>query len=102
MLQKDTFHLQVSSEIGDLRRILIHSPDKGLGKVIPSKAQDWLFEDIVHLETIRKKEYDLYVKVLLYFLDPSLIQGKIQEIDAKNSMRQFYNLTSLAFMLPKK
>lgn len=97
MPQKDTFPLQVSSEIGDLRRILIHSPDKGLGKVIPSKAQDWLFEDIVHLETIRKKEYDLYVKVLLYFLDPDLIKDKIKNIDAKNSMRSFYKPNQPSF-----
>ncbi|MEX8546263.1 MAG: arginine deiminase family protein [Mucilaginibacter sp.] len=102
MLQKDTFQIQVSSEIGDLHRILIHSPDKGLGKVIPSKAQDWLFEDIVHLETIRKKEYDLYVKVLLYFLDPALIQGKIQEIDAKNSTRNFYKPNKTGFYASEK
>lgn len=102
MLEKDNFQLHVSSEIGDLRRILIHSPDKGLGKVIPSKAQDWLFEDIVHLETIRKKEYDLYVKILLYFLDPALIKGKIQEIDAKNSTRQFYKPNKPGFYASSK
>ncbi len=27
-------------------------------KSVTSKAQDWLFEDIVHLDTIRRKEYD--------------------------------------------
>ncbi len=90
MLPTNNFQLQVRSEIGDLRRILIHSPDKGLGQVVPSKAQDWLFEDIVHLETIRSKEYDLYLKILLYFLDPDLIKGKIENIDAKNSKREFY------------
>lgn len=90
MLPTNNFQLQVSSEIADLRRILIHSPDKGLGKVVPSKAQDWLFEDIVHLETIRSKEYDLYLKILLYFLDPDLIKSKIENIDAKNSKREFY------------
>ncbi len=90
MLLKNDFQLQVSSEIGNLRRVLIHSPDKGLGQVVPSKAQDWLFEDIVHLETIRKKEYDLYIKTLLYFLDPDLVKGKIKNIDAKNSTREFY------------
>ena len=62
--------LGVSSEIGTLKRLLVHSPDSGLGKVVPSKAQDWLFEDIVHLDTIRRKEYDYYTKILLYFLDP--------------------------------
>jgi arginine deiminase len=102
MSQQDNFQLQVSSEIGDLRRILIHSPDKGLGKVIPSKAQDWLFEDIVHLETIRKKEYDLYVKILLYFLDPALIKDKIQEIDAKNSKRAFYKPNKTGFYASEK
>lgn len=67
--------IHVNSEIGQLKRVLVHSPDSGLGKVIPSKAQDWLFEDIVHLRTIRE-EYDNYIKVLLYFLDPDKIMGK--------------------------
>ncbi len=82
--------LSVSSEVGTLKRLLVHSPDSGLGKVVPSKAQDWLFEDIVHLETIRKNEYDFYTKVLLYFLDPSKIKGKLAKIDAEESNRNFY------------
>jgi arginine deiminase len=82
--------IKVSSEVGRLRRLLVHSPDSGLGKVVPSKAQDWLFEDIVHLETIRKKEYDFYTKLLLYFLDPVLIQGKLKSIDAEKNKRNFY------------
>ena len=82
--------LNVSSEIGTLRRLLVHSPDSGLGKVVPSKAQDWLFEDIVHLDTIRRKEYDYYTKILLYFLDPSKIKGRLKEIDAPAYHRDFY------------
>ncbi|MFC5412654.1 arginine deiminase family protein [Larkinella bovis] len=84
-----TQEIRVTSEVGALRRLLIHSPDRGLGKVIPSKAQDWLFEDIVHLETMRKDEYDYYVKILLYFLDPDKIRGKLAEIDA-DSERNFF------------
>ncbi len=79
----------VSSEVGTLKRLLIHSPDSGLGKVVPSKAQDWLFEDIVHLDTMRKDEYDYYVKILLYFLDPEKIKGRLAAIDA-DSERSFY------------
>jgi len=82
--------IKVSSEVGRLRRLLVHSPDSGLGKVVPSKAQDWLFEDIVHLETIRKKEYDYYTKLLLYFMDPDLILGKLKDIDAGKNKRNFY------------
>lgn len=85
---KKTVH--VSSEIGTLRRLLVHSPDSGLGKVVPSKAQDWLFEDIVHLDTIRGKEYDYYTKILLYFLDPALIRGRLHTIDAPEYKRNFY------------
>ena len=81
--------LRVSSEVGTLRRLLIHSPDRGLGKVVPSKAQDWLFEDIVHLDTMRREEYDYYVKILLYFLDSEKVKGKIKEIDA-DPKRLFY------------
>ncbi|AQG77907.1 arginine deiminase family protein [Spirosoma montaniterrae] len=71
-----TAQIQVASEIGTLRRLLIHSPDRGLGKVVPSKAQDWLFEDIVNLNMMRRDEYDYYVKLLLYFLDPEKVQGR--------------------------
>jgi arginine deiminase len=83
------FTIHVSTETGTLKRLLIHSPDRGLGKVVPSKAQDWLFEDIVHLDTMRRSEYDYYVKLLLYFLDPDKIKGKLAEIDGDPS-RSFY------------
>jgi len=68
----------------------VHSPDSGLGKVVPSKAQDWLFEDIVHLDTIRRKEYDFYTKILLYFLDPEKIKGRLTEVDDVSNKRAFY------------
>lgn len=89
--------LFVNSEIGTLRRLLVHSPDSGLGKVVPSKAQDWLFEDIVHLATIRKNEYDYYTKILLYFLDPGKISGRLAEIDAADADRGFYKPESVSF-----
>lgn len=89
-MNKHANGIRVSSEVGRLRRLLVHSPDSGLGKVVPSKAQDWLFEDIVHLDTIRRKEYDFYTKLLLYFLDPKTIQGKLKSIDAEKSKRNFY------------
>lgn len=90
MILSTTNRIHVSSEVGKLRRVLIHSPDSGLGKVVPSKAQDWLFEDIVHLDTIRAGEYDHYVKLLLYFLDEKKIKGRLSDIDASENKRNFY------------
>lgn len=88
--QTKNLKVSVKSEIGRLRKLLIHSPDRGLGKVVPSKAQDWLFEDIVHLDTIRKSEYDYYIKLLMYFLDPAKIKGKLAQIDSEEANRNFY------------
>lgn len=102
MARNEPNQLQVSSEIGRLRRLLVHSPDSGLGKVVPSKAQDWLFEDIVHLDTIRKKEYDYYTKILLYFLDPQKIKGKLKQIDAVTGNRNFYKPGSADFYRSEK
>ncbi|MDF3079414.1 MAG: amidinotransferase [Sphingobacteriaceae bacterium] len=89
--------INVSSEIGQLRKLIIHSPDAGLGKVVPSKAQDWLFEDIVHLDIVRKNEYDFYLKILLYFLDPDKIKGRLAEVDSEQSGRAFFKPDNAAF-----
>lgn len=94
---QEKFNVNVNTEIGRLRKLLIHSPDSGLGKVVPSKAQDWLFEDIVHLDTIRKDEYDYYIKLLMYFLDPEKIKGKLAKIDSEAAGRGFFKPDSPAF-----
>jgi arginine deiminase len=95
--KNNDFRIDVTSEIGDLRCLLIHSPDSGLGKVVPSKAQDWLFEDIVHLDTMRRNEYDYYVKLLMYFLDPDKIKGRLSEIDSKEHDRAFFKPDNQGF-----
>ena len=95
ILSDSDFKIDVTSEFGNLRTLLIHSPDDGLGRVVPSKAQDWLFEDIVHLDSMRKNEYDYYVKLLLYFLDSEKIKGKLAKIDANN--RAFFKPDNAGF-----
>ncbi len=95
IFMSDKQKINVTSEIGSLKRLLLHSPDSGLGKVVPSKAQDWLFEDIVHLKTIRSNEYDYYIKLLLYFLDPEKIKGRLANVDGNG--RAFYKPCSDAF-----
>jgi arginine deiminase len=91
------FKLDVTSEIGNLRVLLVHSPDSGLGKVVPSKAQDWLFEDIVHLDTMRGGEYDYYIKLLMYFLDPAKIKGKLADINNPANKRDFFKPDNAGF-----
>lgn len=58
----------VENELGRLRKLIIHSPDGGIGKIIPGTFADNLYDDIVHLQSMQK-EYNHYVQLLLYFLD---------------------------------
>ncbi len=65
--------LYVDSELGVLKKILIHSPDAGIGKIIPGTFTDNLYDDIVHLKKMQK-EYNHYVLLLLWFLDSEKIK----------------------------
>ncbi len=67
--------IHVNSEIGTLRRLLVHSPDAGIGKIVPRKSEEWLYDDIVDIEKMRA-EYKEYLKVLLWVLDPDKIRGR--------------------------
>lgn len=81
MLTNNSIH--VTSEIGTLKRLLIHSPDGGIGKVVPSKFKEWLYDDTVHITQMRR-EYNEYIKLLLYFLDPERIEY-INEFEKKQA-----------------
>ena len=67
MIQNEKIH--VETEIGQLKRLIIHSPDGGIGKIVPAKFKEWLYDDTVHLSQMRR-EYNEYVKLLLHFTDP--------------------------------
>jgi len=68
-------NLGVTSEIGKLKRLIIHSPDAGIGKIAPRMQEDLLYDDIVFLENMRK-EYSEYLRVLLWFLDPEKMKNR--------------------------
>ncbi len=42
--------LYVGSEIGQLRRVLIHRPRRALGHLTPSHCHDLLFDDVFEYE----------------------------------------------------
>lgn len=59
--------VNVGSEIGTLKRVIIHRPDDGIGRVAPSQAEELLFDDIVHLPRMQE-EHDIFRAVLETFL----------------------------------
>lgn len=64
-MSKKAFY--VDSEVGTLRRLMVHYPNDGIGRIIPGKFEEWLYDDTVWLERMRK-EYDYYLDILNYFL----------------------------------
>ncbi|MDR2168378.1 MAG: arginine deiminase [Clostridiales bacterium] len=55
--------IQVKSEIGQLRQVLVHRPGAELSGVIPDARADLLFDDTPHL-AMAQKEHDAFVEVL--------------------------------------
>jgi arginine deiminase len=59
--------IQVSSEIGNLKRVIVHRPDEGISRISPRKAEELLFDDIVHLPQMQQ-EHDVFTTLLEHFL----------------------------------
>lgn len=73
--------LNVSSEIGQLQKVLIHAPDEGIARISPKRAHELLFDDIVHLSQMQK-EHDIFTNVLNQFV------GNENVIEVENLIRE--------------
>ncbi|NBB89292.1 MAG: arginine deiminase [Bacteroidetes bacterium] len=56
-----------NSEIAKLRKVIVHRPDPGIGRISPKRSEELLFDDIVHLPEMQE-EHDLFVSLLNAFL----------------------------------
>lgn len=59
--------INVNSEIGTLKKVLVHRPDDGISRISPKRAEELLFDDIVYLPKM-KEEHDIFTKVLKLFI----------------------------------
>jgi arginine deiminase len=57
----------VTNEINPLRRVLVHRPDDGISRISPKRAEELLFDDIVHLPRMQK-EHDVFTRILRHFV----------------------------------
>ncbi len=60
-------NIHVSSETGKLKKVIMHHPDDGIELVTPSKALEFLYDDIVYLPKMRE-EHQVFMDILSYFL----------------------------------
>lgn len=59
--------IYVRSEIAPLRRVLVHRPDAGTARISPKRAEELLFDDIVHLPKLQE-EHDVFTDLLRRFI----------------------------------
>lgn len=66
-MELDKPTIKVSSEIGTLKRVIVHRPDEGISRISPRRAEELLFDDIVHLPHMQE-EHNIFTDVLKAFL----------------------------------
>jgi arginine deiminase len=78
--------VHVTSEIGRLRTVLVHTPGPELLAVTPSTRAEYLYDDIIDLELARR-EHDRFVAVLERFATvlrvDTLLRDVVENADAR-------------------
>lgn len=83
--------INVNSEIGKLKMVLVHRPDDGISRISPKRAEELLFDDIVYLPKM-KEEHDTFTSILKLFIgeeNVKEVQDLLEEaLGIQESIRQ--------------
>ena len=86
--------VHVTSEIGALRSVLVHTPGKELVAVTPSTREDYLYDDIIDLE-IAQSEHRRLVAILERFAEVHEVRDALAEIAGRPEVREFITTRAL-------
>lgn len=78
--------VHVTSEIGTLRSVLVHTPGNELLGVTPGTREDYLYDDVIDLENARREHRHL-VAVLERFAEVLQVRDALAEIFGKTEVR---------------
>jgi arginine deiminase len=80
--------VEVTSEIGQLETVLVHTPGPELEAVTPGNRADFLYDDIIDVE-IAQREHRQFVSVLKRFARVYQVRDLLGEILAQDEARDF-------------
>ena len=86
--------VHVTSEIGALRSVLVHTPGKELVAVTPGTRQEYLYDDIIDLE-IAQREHRRLVAVLERFAEVHEVRDSLVELAGRPEVREFITTRAL-------
>ena len=78
--------VHVTSEIGPLRAVLVHTPGRELVAVTPGSREDYLYDDIIDLE-LAQREHRRFVTVLERFAQVYEVRTLLTELVARPDVR---------------
>ncbi len=78
--------VHVSSEIGRLRSVLVHTPGPELLAVTPSTREDYLYDDIIDHEEARR-EHRRFVAIVERFANVHSVRGLLTEVLVNRDVR---------------
>ncbi|RMG87572.1 MAG: hypothetical protein D6714_02075, partial [Bacteroidetes bacterium] len=73
--------VKVSNEIASLKRVIVHRPDEGIARISPRRAEELLFDDIVHLPQMQE-EHDVFTDLLRFFI------GEENVLETQNLLKE--------------
>ncbi|MGH7719475.1 MAG: arginine deiminase family protein [Gemmatimonadaceae bacterium] len=79
--------VHVTSEIGRLREVIVHTPGPELLAVTPSTREDYLYDDIIDVESARQ-EHRRFVAVLERFAKVHFVRDLLAEVALVDAARE--------------
>lgn len=80
--------VRVTSEIGPLKAVLVHTPGPELVAVTPGNREDYLYDDIIDLD-LAQREHRRFVAVLERFAEVYEVRDLVKEVVARKDARDF-------------
>jgi len=79
--------VHVTSEIGPLRAVLVHTPGNELLAVTPGTRQDYLYDDLIDLE-FAQREHRRMVAVLERFAEVTEVRTPLEQVLRQREVRE--------------
>ncbi|MDH5804285.1 MAG: arginine deiminase family protein [Gemmatimonadota bacterium] len=79
--------IRITSEIGELKKVLVHEPGPEVLAVTPGKRHDFLYDDIIELDTARS-EHRTMVAVLERFSQVYEVRDLLRDVVDKPEARE--------------
>jgi len=79
--------VQVTSEIGQLKAVLVHTPGSELYAVTPRTREDFLYDDIIEAE-IARREHQRFIAILERFTNVYQVRDLLEEVLHQPEVRE--------------